>query len=66
MNWRVVISQFNKSSEEFYILPWIKFFNVNEFPTDNGYMSPLYGVEFGIFKIYFTLAFQKNIKCQKI
>ena len=60
MKWNLVINQFNRSEEEFYLLPWIKFFNVMNFQTEQGYESPLFGFEFGIFKFYYTFAIQKT------
>jgi hypothetical protein len=60
MKWNLVINQFNRSDEEFYLLPWIKFFNVMNFQTEQGYESPLFGFEFGIFKFYYTFAIQKT------
>lgn len=60
MKWNLVINQFNRSDEEFYLLPWIKFFNIMNFQTEQGYESPLFGFEFGIFKFYYTFAIQKT------
>ena len=60
MKWNLVINQFNRSDEEFYLLPWIKFFHVMNFQTEQGYESPLFGFEFGIFKFYYTFAIQKT------
>jgi hypothetical protein len=59
MKWNLVINQFNKSDEEFYLLPWVKFFNIMNYKTDKGHESPLVGFEFGIFKFYYTIAIQK-------